>query len=71
MRKIGSRYWAHSYVILKSKVKIYLEDFFDELKAKMNSDSKEITVKISKQAYQRAESMIIKKDDIEIYAKIS
>lgn len=65
-KKIGSKYWADSYVVLKSGTKIYLEEDFDDLKDQMNSNSKTVTLEIS----NKDESIVIKKKNIESYGEV-
>lgn len=65
-KKIGSKYWADSYVVLKNGTKIYLEEDFDDLKDKMNSNSKTVTLEIS----NKDESIVLKKKNIKSYGEI-
>ena len=65
-KKIGSKYWADSYVVLKNGTKIYLEEDFYDLKDQMNSNSKTVTLEIS----NKDESIVIKKKKIESYGEV-
>lgn len=65
-RKIGSKYWADSYVILKNGTKIYLENFLDDLEYQMASDSKTVKAEIS----NKYSTIIIKKKDISTYGEV-
>lgn len=65
-KKIGSKFWACSYVVLKNGTKIYLEEIFEELEEQMNSNSKTVTLEIS----NKYELIVIKKKNIEFYGEV-
>ncbi len=56
-KKIGSKYWADSFVRLKNGTIIYLEEFFWDLDRKMNSKKDTIKVEIS----NKDENIVIRK----------
>lgn len=66
-RKIGSKYWADFYVVLKNGQKIYLEEAIGEdfIEEQMKSNSKKIKAEIS----GKDEEITIKKKDILYYGE--
>ena len=47
---IGSKYWAHSYIISSGK-KIYLEEYIWDVKKKLNAKEQFVSFKVSRMAF--------------------
>lgn len=61
---IGSRYWASSFIILKSGKKMYLSNHIDDIKEQMRKKKANIEVATSN-LYSK--TFILKKTNIESY----
>lgn len=64
-KKVGSKFWADSYIVLKSGEKVYLEENIYELERQMDSDSKKIRAEIS----GKDEEIVVKKKEILYYGE--
>ena len=67
MKNIGSRYFASSFITLKSGETLYLSNHIDDLEDKMRSKKKVIEVTTSN-LFSR--SYYISKNSIELYGKM-
>lgn len=61
---IGSRYWANSFIILKSGKKMYLSNHIDDIKEQMRKKKANIEVTTSN-LYSKM--FVLKKTNIESY----